>query len=66
MPADYKVNNDRLNIEVWPPNVRGGVTRGTRPTTDTWNAAIGYASDIYRIGYFFYPRHKSYGSNTND
>jgi hypothetical protein len=56
MPANYKVNNDRLNIEAWPPTVRGGGALGTRAEAQgTWNAAIGYASDIYRIGYFFVP-----------
>jgi hypothetical protein len=65
MPADFKVNNDRLNIEAWPPTVRGnGVTLGTRPTAETntfnWAAAIGYASDMYRIGYFAYPGSKNY------
>ncbi|MDR2923391.1 MAG: hypothetical protein LBU85_08635 [Treponema sp.] len=55
MPATYTVNNDRLNIEVWPPTVRGG-SLGTRLSTDTWDAAVGYASDMYRVGYFYYPR----------
>jgi len=54
MPAQYEVNNDRLNIEAWPPTVRGG-TLGTAPG---WNAAIGYASHMFRIGYFFYPKYK--------
>jgi len=54
MPANYKVNNDRLNIEAWPPTVRGG-TLGAAPG---WNAAVGYASDMYRIGYFYYPAYK--------
>jgi hypothetical protein len=57
MASNYKVNEDRLNIEAWPPTVRGG-TLGTRPTADTWNVAIGYASDLYRIGYFYYPQYK--------
>jgi hypothetical protein len=60
MPSDYTVNNDRLNIEAWPPTPSGNVTVGTRPTADTWNAAIGYGSDIFRIGYFFWPAYKSY------
>jgi hypothetical protein len=60
MPANYLVNNDRLNIEVWPPTVRGG-TLGTRPAgAESWNAAIGYASDMYRVGYFYYPGWKGY------
>jgi hypothetical protein len=63
MPANYRVNNDRLNIEVWPPAVRGG-TLGTRPTTpaaEQWDAAIGYAgSDMFRIGYFYAPKWKNY------
>jgi hypothetical protein len=58
MPANYIVNNDRLNIEVWPPTVRGG-TLGNAPAGG-WNAAIGYASDRYRIGYFYYPGYKGY------
>jgi hypothetical protein len=65
MPSNYKVKDDRLNIEAWPPSVRGGVTLGTRPTSDTWNAAIGYAGDsgsgnTFRIGYFKYPAWKGY------
>jgi hypothetical protein len=66
LPSNYKVKNDRLNIEAWPPAVRGGVTLGTRPTGDTWNAAIGYAgadttgTNTFRIGYFFYPKYKGY------
>jgi hypothetical protein len=54
MPSNYTINNDRLNIEAWPPTLRGG-TLGTAPG---WNAAIGYASDRYRIGYFYYPAYK--------
>jgi hypothetical protein len=60
MPANFTVNNDRLNIEAWPPTVRGGGTLGTRATgaANAWNAAIGYASDIYRVGYFYVPTFK--------
>jgi hypothetical protein len=60
MPANYTVGNDRLNIEAWPPTGRGG-TPGAGPG---WNAAIGYTSDLFRVGYFFYPAWKGYGSNT--
>jgi len=56
MPANYTVNSDRLNIEAWPPTLRGG-TLGNAPG---WNAAIGYASDMYRVGYFYYPAWKGY------
>jgi len=56
MPANYTINNDRLNIEAWPPTVRGG-TLGTAPV---WNAAIGYPSDMYRVAYFYYPAWKGY------
>jgi hypothetical protein len=60
MPANYRVNNDRLNIEIWPPTVRVG-SLGTRPGTDTWDAAIGYAGgDMFRIGYFYAPKYKGY------
>jgi hypothetical protein len=51
MPSRFKINNDRLNIEAWPPTVRGGALSGA----PGWNAAVGYASDMYRIGYFYYP-----------
>jgi len=54
MPANYTVKNDRLNIEVWPPTVRGG-SLGTAPG---WDAAIGYPSDLFRVGYFYYPTNK--------
>ena len=58
MPSNYKVNNDRLNIEVWPPTNRAG---GILPTAGpSWSAAIGYASDIYRVGYFYRPNFKGY------
>jgi len=57
LPSDFKVNNDRLNIEVWPPTVRGGASLGSAPT---WNAAIGYASDMFRVGYFYYPQYRGY------
>jgi hypothetical protein len=66
MPADYKVNNDRLNIEAWPPTARGGTVGTPSLGANMWNAAIGYASDMYRIGYFYYPRYKNYGSHTQD
>jgi hypothetical protein len=61
MPANYKINNDRLNIEAWPPTNRAGVN--TLPTASPiggWHAAIGYASDRYRIGYFYLPVYKGY------
>jgi len=63
MPANYLVGNDRLNIEAWPPTIRGGGTLGASPG---WNAAIGYASDMFRVGYFYYPTWKGYGSNTQN
>jgi hypothetical protein len=65
MPANYVVNNDRLNIEAWPPAVRTGVTLGTFNTSIggpiPWNAAIGYPGGVdsshymYRVGYFYIP-----------
>jgi hypothetical protein len=56
MPSNYTVENDRLNIEAWPPTNRAGGILGTR--TDTWNAAIGYANKIsgFRVAYFYYPQ----------
>jgi hypothetical protein len=67
MPANFKVkNNERLNIEAWPPTNRGNVTLGTRINSETWNAAIGYAGEskegesAFRIGYFSYPVWKGY------
>jgi hypothetical protein len=59
MPAPYAIHNDRLNIEAWPPNARTGVTVGAAPAGG-WNAAIGYASDQFRIAYFFKPKNKDY------
>jgi hypothetical protein len=62
MPAKYTIKNDRLNIEAWPPTVRGG-TMGSEPG---WNAAIGYGGvgsngvDMFRVGYFYYPKFKGY------
>jgi hypothetical protein len=69
MPAQYMVKNDRLNIEAWPPTVRGG-TLGAN--TAGWNAAVGYAGtssagvDMFRVGYFYYPKFKGYGNNKTD
>jgi hypothetical protein len=62
MPADFKINNDRLNIEAWPPTDRRATTADLDPASPIggWNAAIGYASDRYRIGYFYYPAYKGY------
>ena len=54
MPANYMVSNDRLNIEAWPPANRSGGSLGTAPVGG-WSAAIGYASDQFRIAYFFKP-----------
>ncbi|MCL1836052.1 MAG: hypothetical protein FWG46_00735 [Treponema sp.] len=56
VPSDYVVNNDRLNIEAWPPTVRGG-TLGSAPG---WHAAIGYGSDMFRLAYFYRPTWKDY------
>jgi hypothetical protein len=65
MPADYKVNDDRLNIEVWPASNRGGggidaAPSGALGAAPGWSAAIGYASDMFRVGYFYYPTWKDY------
>jgi hypothetical protein len=62
MPASYTIKRDRFNIEVWPPTNRN-TTAGTDPAAVNpagWNAAIGYASDLFRIGYFYYPTYKGY------
>jgi len=55
MPANYQVNDDRLNIEAWPP--AGYANAAANPTSPIggWNAAVGYASDQFRIGYFVKP-----------
>jgi len=56
MPANYIVNNDRLNIESWPPVARGGtVGNGRGSGASAWQAAVGYGSDMFRIGYFYKP-----------
>jgi hypothetical protein len=69
MPSNFRVNEDRLNIEVWPPTNRNngssgtGVTaadEGTMGTAPGWSAAVGYGSDRFRVGYFFYPTYKGY------
>ena len=54
MPGDYMVNSDRLNIEAWPPKGYTGSNTSSSPLGN-WHAAVGYASDAYRIGYFFRP-----------
>jgi hypothetical protein len=60
VPADYQVADDRLNVEVWPPSVRGG-TLGNAPGGN-WTAAVGYASrtvgnnqSMFRLAYFYQP-----------
>jgi len=62
MPANYTVSDDRLNIEVWPPTGRAGVTPSRTATGDNaWQAAVGYAGTdtantrMFRIGYFYPP-----------
>jgi len=65
MPAGYKVNDDRLNVEVWPASNRndGGTNEapaGTLAASPGWSAAVGYGSDYFRVGYFFYPTWKGY------
>jgi len=62
MPADYRINNDRLNIEAWPPTDRrsGTNTLAASSPDGGWNAAVGYASDLFRIAYFYYPAWKDY------
>jgi hypothetical protein len=55
MPANYNVNDDRLNIAAWPPKNSGTGLAATNPIGG-WNAAVGYSgSDKFRIGYFFKP-----------
>jgi hypothetical protein len=64
MPANYTVNNDRVNIEAWPPSNRhnGGTAAapaGTLGGAPGWNAAVGYGSpNAFRIGYFYVPTFK--------
>jgi hypothetical protein len=64
MPANFTVNNDRLNIEAWPPSNRhnGGTAAapaGTLGGVPGWNAAVGYGSpNAFRIGYFYVPTFK--------
>jgi len=53
MPADYTVGNDRLNIEAWPPTGYSG--SATSSPIGSWHAAVGYTSDMFRVGYFFKP-----------
>jgi hypothetical protein len=71
VPADYQVEDDRLNVEVWPPTNRAGGTLGTRPAANAgWNAAVGYASKtvgtnadnqgMFRLAYFYQPVWKDY------
>jgi hypothetical protein len=55
MPANYEVNNDRLNIAAWPPK-NAGTSLAANCPLGSWNAAVGYSgSDKFRIGYFFKP-----------
>jgi len=69
MPAPFRVNYDRLNIEAWPPSRRDvGGTAANTPAQflvggTAWDAAIGYASDRFRIGYFFRPMFAGTGTD---
>jgi hypothetical protein len=54
MPADYEVNDDRLNIAAWPPTGSTAAADSASPIGG-WHAAVGYGSSLYRIGYFFKP-----------
>jgi hypothetical protein len=54
MPANYTVGNDRLNLEAWPPTNRPN-PNGTITGGPGWNAAVGYPSDLFRVGYFIKP-----------
>jgi len=53
MPANFNVNNDRLNIAAWPPSGYSGSAASS--PIGSWHAAVGYASDQFRVGYFFKP-----------
>jgi hypothetical protein len=55
MPSESKVNNDRLNIAVWPPTGIASSDLTTASPIGGWHAAVGYGSDQFRIGYFFKP-----------
>jgi len=70
MPSPFRVSHDRLNIESWPPT-RVGQNVDPAVAVDAaqwgaagtqWSAAIGYASDVFRIGYFFRPGFAGDGS----
>jgi hypothetical protein len=66
VPAEYQVNDDRLNVEVWPPTNRNG---GALSAAPGWNAAVGYASrkvagldnGMFRLAYFYNPVWKEAG-----
>ena len=64
MPSNYRVNNDRLNIEAWPPTNRNENFANDKDTSvgnsPGWNAAVGYGSDMFRIAYFYNPAFKEY------
>ena len=60
VPADYTVNDDRLNIEVWPPTARGSLGARTTASWGNWDAAVGYGSDRFRLAYFYKPAWKDY------
>jgi hypothetical protein len=55
MPARYKVSSDRLNIEAWPPTLKGGTLATGNGVARGWNAAVGYGSDSFRVAYFTKP-----------
>ncbi|MCL1837012.1 MAG: hypothetical protein FWG46_05645, partial [Treponema sp.] len=67
LPSDYAVSDDRLSIEVWPPTDRANYRSGLIPSNQAiwdegpgWDAVIGYASDRYRLAYFYKPEWKDY------
>jgi hypothetical protein len=62
MPSDFSVlegdltksGENRLNIAVWPPTGAANSAPAASPI-GAWHAAVGYASDQFRIGYFVKP-----------
>ena len=59
MPAEFTVNDDRLNIEAWPS--LGYTGSSTSSPNGGWHAAVGYGGkdtgsvSMFRIGYFYKP-----------
>ena len=63
--SPFTVDNERLNIEVWPPTDRrtAGHTNTFAQNVSPiggWNAAVSYANNMLRLAFFYCPTYKDH------